>query len=61
MEAIERYRHLAEEEARRRLAAFARALELSHAIQAARRGPASLRIREPLCVSAKSPATPPRT
>lgn len=46
MEAIERYRHRAEEEARRRLAAFARALELSHAIQAVRRGPASLRIRE---------------
>jgi nucleotide-binding universal stress UspA family protein len=46
VEAIERYRHLAEEEARRSLAAFARAVELNEAIQALRRGPASLRIRE---------------
>ena len=46
VEAVERYRHLAEEEARRNLAAFARALEFNDAIQAVRRGPASLRIRE---------------
>ena len=46
VEAVERYRHLAEEQACSSLAAFARTLEFNDAMQAVRRGPASLRIQE---------------